>query len=229
MTYFNQTGSTAEVLIYEEIGEAWGEGISAKVFLEELAALPEDTSQITVRINSPGGDVFDAAAIENALRRHPAKVVTAIDGLAASAASVVAMAGERIVMAENAMMMIHDPWVIVLGNATELRELADRLEQIGESIAKSYARRPGVDLDTIRAAMAAETWYTAEEAIEAGLADELTEGARVAAALIDPKRYHHTPRQYWAYLPPHPPQARRKIEAAKRTLTLLGLGGTVDH
>src|SRR5690554_2535403 len=130
----------AEVWLYDEIGEDWwGDGMSAKAFIEDLMALPSSVETIVVRINSPGGDVFEGFAMYQALLRHRAKIVTAIDALAASAASVVAMAGDEINAATTSMVMVHDPWSIGIGNAEDFRQLADTLDQVTESIVAAYA------------------------------------------------------------------------------------------
>ena len=168
----------AEVLIYDEIGAY---GVSAKGFLAELGALPED-APINLRLNSPGGSVFDAVAIYNALTRHAGAVTVWIDGIAASAASYVAMAGDAIVMPENAFMMIHDPSGLVMGTAADMREMAGTLDKIAAGMTRGYAARSGKPEDEIAALMAAETWFSAAEALEAGLATQLAEPVRIAAA-----------------------------------------------
>ena len=119
-------GTGAEVLIYDEIGAY---GVSAKGFLAELGALP-DGVPIDLRLNSPGGSVFDAVAIFNALTRHTGTVTVWIDGIAASAASYIAMAGDEIVMPENAFLMIHDPSGLVMGTAADMRDMAETLDKI---------------------------------------------------------------------------------------------------
>lgn len=164
----NSAEGASEILIYDEIGY-WG--VTASDFVRDLTAL--DTEAITVRVNSPGGDVFDGIAILNALRGHKAKITTIVDGLAASAASFIAMAGNEIVMRRNAEMMIHDPSAFGGGSATEHRDLAQQLERIGDNIASIYAERAGGTTAQWREAMLAETWYSAQEAVEAGLADRI--------------------------------------------------------
>ncbi|MDL9938691.1 ATP-dependent Clp protease proteolytic subunit [Gordonia sp. ABSL1-1] len=164
---------SAEVLIYDEIDPFWG--VSANVFAREIAAL--DVDNLTVRINSPGGDVFDGIAILNSLRNHPAKVTTVIDGLAASAASFIAMAGDEIVMSRNAEMMIHDAVGITVGNAEKMQRMVDMLERASNNIASIYAERAGGTVDEWRAVMRKETWYTADGAVEAGLADRVDTAA----------------------------------------------------
>ncbi len=167
----------AEVLIYDEIGAY---GISAKGFLAELGALPDETA-IDLRLNSPGGSVFDAVAIHNALSRHSGTVTVWIDGIAASAASYIAMAGDEIVMPENAFLMIHDPSGLVMGTAADMRDMADTLDKIGAGMLRGYAAKSGRPEDEIAALMAAETWFDATEALEAGLATRLAEPVRIAA------------------------------------------------
>jgi ATP-dependent Clp protease, protease subunit len=168
---------TAEISIYDEIGY-WG--VTAKQFIGDLKAV--DATTIKLAINSPGGAVFDALAIYNALRQHPAAVEVTIMGVAASAASVIAMAGDTIVMPENAFMMIHNPLNMAYGNADDLREMADVLDKIGASLIGIYAKRTGLPDDEIKALLDAETWLNAEEAVTKGFADELQAELKVAAA-----------------------------------------------
>ncbi|MFD4932340.1 head maturation protease, ClpP-related, partial [Peribacillus butanolivorans] len=160
----------AEILIYDYIGDYWY-GVTAADFVRDLAAL--DSDEITVRINSPGGDVFDGIAILNALRGHKAKITTVVDGLAASAASFIAMAGDEVVMSRNSEMMIHDASNYCHGNAADMRTCAEDLERVSANIATVYAEKTGVDATEWRTAMQAETWYSAQEAVDAGLADRV--------------------------------------------------------
>lgn len=171
-------GTGAEVLIYDEIGAY---GVSAKGFLAELGALP-DGVPVDLRLNSPGGSVFDAVAIYNALQRHDGTITVWIDGVAASAASYVAMAGDEIVMPENAFLMIHDPSGLVMGTATDMREMADTMDKIAGGMIRGYATRSGRTEEEIAALMAAETWFDAEAALEAGLATRMIEPVRIAAS-----------------------------------------------
>lgn len=215
----------AEVWLYDEIGEDWwGDGISAKAFIEDLMALPSSVETIVVRINSPGGDVFEGFAMYQALLRHRAKIVTAIDALAASSASVVAMAGDEINAATTSIVMVHDPWSIGIGNAEDFRQLADTLDQVTESIVAAYARREGVDRDAIRAAMRAETWYSAADAKAAGLVDTVTEATYSVAAKVPPGRYRNAPARVIGSRVPEekPEEARKRLAAAKRMLELVG-------
>lgn len=160
---------TAEVHVYGDVGEG---GVTAAEFIRELAGI--DAGAITVRINSGGGQVFDGLAIHNALRSHPARVTVYVDALAASIASVIAMAGDWVVMREHSQLMIHDArnW---LGDASpqELREMADFLDRQSDNLADVYVRRAGGTRAQWRERMRQDTWYTAEEAVAAGLADEV--------------------------------------------------------
>ena len=167
---------TAEIYIYDEI--AWY-GASADDLVREIAAIRAST--INVRLNTPGGSVWDGMAIYQALRGHGARIVTHIEGLAASMGSVIALAGEEVRMAKGAFFMIHNPWVLILGDAQELREAADLLDKVTDNIVDIYVERSGASEEDIRAAMDAETWYTAQEAKDAGFVDVIVDGQDVVA------------------------------------------------
>lgn len=169
---------TAEILIYDEI-DPWF-GVSAGDFANELNALEAD--EIVVGINSPGGIVFDGIAIMNALKRHPAKVIARIDGLAASAASFIAMAGDEIQTSKYAEMMIHEARGVVMGTADDFKEMRDLLIRHNESIASVYADRAGGDVKDWLKLMKNETWFTADEMVAAGLADTIIEPADESSA-----------------------------------------------
>jgi ATP-dependent protease ClpP protease subunit len=158
----------AEIFIYDEIGYF---GDSAKGFAKALNEL--DSDELTVHINSPGGDIFDGLAIYQAIKDHPARVTVKVDGLAASIASVIAMAGDELVMAPKATMMIHDGWAMSVGNAGEFRKMADLLDKQSEIIASVYGDRSGQPADFWRDRMRDETWYNAQEALDAGLIDQI--------------------------------------------------------
>jgi ATP-dependent Clp protease protease subunit len=166
-----------EIFIYDEIG-LWG--ISAESFLREFKAL-DPKAAINLRINSPGGDVFDGTAISNILQRHEGKITVTVDGIAASMASLIAMAGDEIIMPENAYMMIHNPWSIAIGDAAEMRDMADLLEKLAQTGANTYAKRSGQDVAKILELMSEESWLTAAEAKELGLADQVTPAIKIAA------------------------------------------------
>lgn len=168
---------TTLIYIYDAIGY-WE--VTASTFVQELSTV--ETPAIELHINSPGGDAFDAIAIYNALRNHDATVDVRIDGLAASAASFIAMAGDSILIERNAQMMIHDALGLVIGNAGDMREMAELLDKMSDNIASIYQGRAGGLTKSWRTRMQAETWYSAAEAVSAGLADTLGEPAKKAAA-----------------------------------------------
>lgn len=163
----------ATIRLYDPI-DSWGDfwGVSAREMLETLDGLT-DVSQINLHINSPGGEVFEAIAILNALRQHPAEVTAIVDGVAASAASFIAAGADRLVMSKNTELMIHDAWGIEVGPAAAMEEMADRLNQMSNNIASIYAEKAGTPIEDWRKAMLDETWYSADDAVEAGLADEV--------------------------------------------------------
>src|SRR5690606_16890660 len=184
-------------------------------------------------INSPGGDVFAGQAILSMLKRHSARKVVYVDGLAASAASIVAMAGDTIRMPRNAMMMIHNAWTITAGNANDLREVADALDRVSETMIAAYAEKTGLDRDEIKALLDAETWMTAEEAVEKGFANEIEEAKQVAASLrgdtlivngyeFDVSRYRNKP-PVEATAEEPPDEGRAQDDARERKLKLLSL------
>ena len=178
----------AEVLIYDEIGAY---GVTAKGFLAELGALPDDAA-IDLRLNSPGGSVFDAVAIYNALKRHAGEITVWIDGIAASAASYIAMAGDTIVMPENAFLMIHDPSGLVMGTAEDMRATAAALDKVKASLIQGYAAKSGKADDEIAALMAAETWLDAKDALALGLADRIALPVKLAAS-FDVAKFRNAP------------------------------------
>ncbi len=176
-------GTTAVLRLYDPVdsyGEFWG--VSAKEFAQALDDLPSNITEIHLHINSPGGDVFDGVAIVNALRAHSARVVAVVDGIAASAASFIAAAADETLMAPNSELMIHDAWGLCVGNAAEMQQMAEMLDHISDNIASIYAAKAGGTVADWRAAMAKETWYSAEEAVAAGLADAVQELAAPVAA-----------------------------------------------
>lgn len=162
----------ATMRLYDPVDSWGGEfGVSAKEFAAALDSLPDDTSEIRLHINSPGGEVYEGLAILNQLRAHEARVVAVVDGIAASAASFIAAGADELVMSRNSQLMIHDAWGLCVGNAANMRDLADRLDKISDNIASVYASKaPKGDW---RAAMLAESWFDADEAVTAGLADRV--------------------------------------------------------
>jgi ATP-dependent Clp endopeptidase proteolytic subunit ClpP len=180
--------SGTEVLIYDEIGAY---GVTAKGFLAELGALPDDAA-IDLRLNSPGGSVFDAVAIYNALKRHAGDITVWIDGIAASAASYIATAGDTVVMPENAFLMIHDPSGLVMGTAEDMRSTAEALDKVKGSLIQGYATKSGKSDDEIAALMAAETWLDAKDALDFGFIDRIAEPVKLAAS-FDVARFRNAP------------------------------------
>jgi ATP-dependent Clp endopeptidase proteolytic subunit ClpP len=164
----NVSESEAEVHIYDEIGYF---GVTASDFIRDISAIK--ASSITLRINSPGGDVFDGIAIYNAIQRHKASVTAYVDGIAASAASFIAMAANRVVMSPHAQMMIHEAAGLVIGNADDMRQMSDILDKSSDNIASIYAKKAGGSTEEWRARMKAETWMSDREAVDLGLADAI--------------------------------------------------------
>lgn len=188
----------AEITIYDAIGAF---GITAEQFVTDLKQI--DAERIRLRLNTPGGEIFDATAIYNALREHPAKIIAQIDGIAASAGSVIAMSGDEIRMADNSYMMIHNAHGGVMGDVNDVSSYASSLKKIDQTIAATYAKRTGKGADHYLELMAAETWFTAAEAKDEGLADVVFEAApakATAKAHFDFKVYNKIPdpvRKLW--------------------------------
>jgi ATP-dependent Clp endopeptidase proteolytic subunit ClpP len=178
---------STEVMIYDVIGWPFND---AGEIIRALAGI--DTKTVTVRINSPGGDVFDSMAIFNALQSHKSKIVTRIESLAASAASFIALAGKEVQAYQNAMVMIHDPWVLAAGNQYDLREIADILEKISGNMVDIYSQNSKVGKKEIRDMLKAETWFTAKEAREKGFIDTIIDG-KAAKAQFDLSMFAHVP------------------------------------
>ena len=198
---------TAEVFLYDEIG-AWG--ISAGDFAKELGEVT--AKSIDLRLNTPGGEVFDGLAIFNALQRHPARVTVHIDGLAASIASVIAMAGDEILIDRYAQMMIHEAHAIAVGSTKDMSAMAKLLDEYSDNIAAIYSSRAGGDKTGWRERMKAETWFSASEAVKAGLADRIAETTVKGkpAATWDLSMFNHAgrahaPDPFPAEPPPAPP------------------------
>lgn len=191
--------SKGEIFIYGDIvpdGYEWGEDTSASVFRDELKQF-ENMDQIDIRINSGGGDVFTAVAIYNMIKRTKAKTVAHIDGLAASAASVIPMACDEIIMPENAIMMVHNAWSFVIGNHIEMRKFADDLERINETTVKQayLSRNPELEESVVTDLMDKETWLNASQAMELGLITSIGETVQTAASITSEQiaRYKNAP------------------------------------
>jgi len=170
--------STAIIRLYDSIdsyGEFWG--VSANEFATVLDSLPESILEIRLLINSPGGEVFEGIAILNQLRNHPARTVAVVEGIAASAASFIAAGCDELIMSKNAELMVHDAWGLCVGNADDMTQMAENLGRISDNIASIYADKAGGTTEDWRAVMAAESWFSADEAVSSGLADSLIDSA----------------------------------------------------
>lgn len=192
------------IRLYDPI-DSWGDfwGVSASEFAEVLDGLDPSVQEIRLHLNSPGGEVFEGLAILNLLRQHRARVVTVVDGIAASIASVIAMAGDEVVMSPNSELMIHDAWGICIGNAADMRDLARTLDHLSDNVASVYASKAGGSTEGWRALMIAETWYGADEALAAGLADRVAESSGTAQNRFDLADFKYSGRR----AAPPPPAA----------------------
>jgi len=182
------TDDEAEIMIYDVIGWPYND---ANELVRAISGIKAKT--ITVRINSPGGDVFDGTAIFNALANHSSKVVTRVEGLAASMGSVLAMAGKEVQAYSNTMLMIHDPWVLAMGNHYNLREIADLLEKIGGNLLDIYVGKTKTGKKEMKQMMADETWMTAKEAEEKGFIDTVLTSGKAVKAQFDLSMYANAP------------------------------------
>ena len=204
-----------EVFVYGEIG---GWGITANQFVQDLRAMDDGVSPVIAAFNSIGGDLFDGLAMHNALSRLGERCTGRVDALAASAASVAVCGAHRVVIASNAMLMIHNPWTYAAGDAEDFRKVADVLDQTMEAIIAAYkAKAPEIDEVELRRLVAAETWLTANEAVALGLADEVGDGVKVKACLGQGavlQRYQHAPAELLAQLD-EPPETDPDVELDK--------------
>jgi ATP-dependent protease ClpP protease subunit len=195
------TERVIEVFVYGEIG-TWG--VTANQFVQDLRAMDDGVSPVIAAFNSIGGDLFDGLAMHNALRRLGERCTGRVDALAASAASVAVCGAHRVVIAANAMMMIHNPWTYASGDAEDFRKVADALDQTVEAIIAAYkSKATEIDEAELRRLVDAETWLTANEAVALGLADEVGDGVKVKACLGQGgvmQRYQHAPADLLAQL-----------------------------
>lgn len=211
----------AEVFLYDaivadELEAEWMGGVAPQQFVPMLRDLQART--IHLRINSPGGSVFAARAIEQALREHPARIVAHIDGLAASAATFIAMAADEIIIAPGSLFMIHNAWGAAMGNAADMLDMATLLEKIDGTLVHTYAARTGQSAEQLRGWMAAETWFDADEAVAAKFADRIADdGAAPQAGAIawDLSAYAHAPERAITSAPAAPTEPEpQPIDAA---------------
>ena len=164
-----------DMIVSSDQQAMYGGGVSPESFAKTLTAIK--TPVINLRINSPGGDVFAGRAMEAAIREHPSTVIAHVDGYAASAASIVALAADQVQISDGAFFMIHNAWTVIGGNAVEFVKAADLLGKVDSTLIETYAKKTGADPLQIAAWMAAETWFTAKESVAAGLATKITEYA----------------------------------------------------
>lgn len=221
-----QTNS-AEIMIYGTIGSSWWEeSVSASQFNKDLKALGNDIDEITVRINSTGGSVYDGLSIRSQLKSHKAEVTVIVDGLAASIASIIAMGADKIIMAKGSNMMIHNPMASAFGEAKDLRNTADFLDKIRESLVSVYADKTGLSSDELIDLLDAETWMSAEEAVENGFADEVEGQLEVTAKMagtlavfngipMDVSNYVNVPERLLNMAPPSIPMKPKIIAQSK--------------
>ncbi len=187
-----QSGDEATVYLYDVIvSDDWFGGVAAESFVKELRAITAPV--IHLRINSPGGDVFAARAMEQAIREHKSKVVAHVDGYAASAASFVAVACDEVEIAPGGFFMVHKAWTVAFGNSDDLMETAALLEKVDASLVESYARETGQSAEEVQRMMADETWLSAQESVDLGFADRIAEAAPKASATWNLAAYDKAP------------------------------------
>lgn len=171
-----------DVIVSDEIEAEWIGGIAPKPFIDALKTM---TGTVHIRINSPGGDVFGATAMAQAMREYPGSIICHVDGVAASAASVLAISGAETVMAPGSLLMIHNSWTMAVGDRNDLLDTASLLEKVDGMLAEGYAKKSGKDASAFRKMMDAETWFTPTEAVAAGLANSVAGDTSSASASWD--------------------------------------------
>ena len=213
-----------ELLIYDEIAfdDFWG-GVSSKSFIAELDGL-KAYPQIKVRINSPGGSIFEGLAIYNALVSHPAEIIVQVEGLAASIASIIALAGDKVMMGENSFFMIHNPWSLAIGDSADFRKQADTLDQLKTTLVKTYSAKSAYTEDEISKMMDEETWLDGSQALAAGFADELIPlKGNSAKALVEPGIFKNCPEFLLKTEQKQPENQGKPLDLYKKQLQLLEL------
>lgn len=190
ITVINKSTTRAEMLIYGDIGGPWSDSVRASEFSKALSELPKTVNEIDIRISSLGGDVFDGIAIYNRLVNHKAKVNVYVDSIAASIASIIAMAGDNIYMGEGAEIMIHDPWTFAAGNSRDLMATIDRLDDVAEQLVSIYQKNTGLGRSEIKQLMADETFFDSKQSVEMGFATAKMDEADTLnfAASLNPDR-----------------------------------------
>lgn len=171
-----KSGEMYELTLYGAIGESWfEESVTAKNVINEIKKIPDNVKEIQVRLNSPGGSVFDGITIYERLRQHKAKKTVYVDGIAASIASIIAMAGDEILVGEGSFIMIHRPMTGIYGNAAELEKTIDILDKIENQMIAIYSRKTGLSNAEVSKLMSEETWFNADESLDKGFATQKTE------------------------------------------------------
>lgn len=213
----NHHEGRGEIYIYDAIGDWFG--ISAEAFNREIRTMEGEIDELHLYINSPGGDVFEARAMASALSQLKVKTVTHIEGLAASAATFLPMVTDEVEMTEGGFFMVHEAWTLTMGNKADHAKQVDLLTKVDDSILDAYAKRTGAERDALVAWLAAETWFTAEEAKANGFIDSILEtDRRKAAAQWNLAAYHNTPR---ALTEGPPPEQLYDRAQAERRLALI--------
>ena len=186
-----KSSTKAEIILYGAIGASWYEdSISAKQFSDEMNKLDSSVKEISLRINSPGGDVFDGITIYNRLKQHPARVTAYIDGISASIASIIMLAADEIVMGEGSLILVHLPWTMAAGNRTDFDNTIMRLMDIEEQMISIYAKKTKKSRADIRQMLEAETWLDASQAKEEGFIDTvMSETMPIAASILDKSKW----------------------------------------
>lgn len=205
--------NSAELYLYDDIGDGFFGGITSKQVINDLQNLGK-VAELTVRINSGGGSVFEGFAIYNALNRNSAKVIVEIDSLAASIASIIAMAGDEINIAENAMMMIHDPMGFSMGTSEDMRKMAESLDSVRGNLIKTYTARTGNKDDIVSKWMGEETWMDAADCVKFGFADSMSQPLQLAAS-ADLSRFKNVPGRLLNGGKPRPAYDLRAARLAK--------------
>lgn len=216
-------GKTAEVTIFGDIGY----GYTANDFHKELSALG-DIKTLHVKINSHGGDVFQGFQIYNMLKRFKGTVVVTIDGLAASMGSVIAMAGDRIIMPENSQMMIHNPVGAMEGGADQIKSFGEALENIQANIVQAYVDKTGLPKERIQSMMDKESWLSAKQAVNLGFADEIEEPIQIAASAYNLSRYRNVPKNFGTQTGDNDMADKKREDAIKRICALAGKSDLAD-
>jgi len=204
----NNQADETEIFIYDVIGFPF---MDVSAFVQELSSIK--APEITVRINSPGGNFFDGLTIKNALSSHPAKIITKIEGVAASIASIIALAGDEVQAYDNSMVMIHNAWVLISGNSGDLIDMAAILQKLDGNLLNIYQEASGLAPEDIKSMMDAETWFTATEALDKGFIDTILDsnGEPIKAA-FDLSIFNNTPKNIKS--------EKRNIELTKREVEI---------